>query len=42
MHPERVNITRVSAGGVAAVVITVVAAIRAFESLLLGNLLPII
>jgi hypothetical protein len=45
MHPKRVVIARVTAVIVAAVVVTVVgvtATVRAFESLLLGNLFPIV
>jgi hypothetical protein len=41
MHPERVDIARVSAVVVAAIT-GVTAAIRAFGSLLLGHLFPII
>jgi multisubunit Na+/H+ antiporter MnhC subunit len=42
MHPERVVITRVSAVVVTAVVITVATTVRAFGTLLLGHLFPII
>jgi hypothetical protein len=42
MHPERVVITRLSAIVVAIVVIVVAATVRAFGSLLLGHLFPII
>jgi hypothetical protein len=44
MHPERVDIARVSADIVATVAIAagVTAAVRAFGSLLLGHLFPII
>jgi hypothetical protein len=46
MHPERVNITRVVAVVIAVVVVATVvgvtAAIRAFGSLLLGHLFPIV